>query len=408
MLIVLFLPSLIYAQYAYYYVNSAMSIIPPVNDARARAMGRTEILSAGGANAMFYNPANLGFVESSSIEAGARGLFGSVSNDEWDQDDTDNISANYPLNLKPEQFAFVFTDHKSNSDLAALAFGYNTFIDCALKYKFVQENSTGSFKRVVNRRLSGGLHTLSVAAAIRCNNYFFIGVAAHKSIMSKLKSVANFDSTPYGPTSSKKNSSEYKLSAFFMTFGTTVKPINNLTIGLYFRPQFTITAGDYKYKNESYNGDIYTRESDSESKVKIPSTFGASISHDLSSRILAVVEYQYRPYNDIEVGDGYYIFERFESGSSYRFGLEYRMKTPVRIGYFNEALPAADESSYFKKLKRLNGFTAGVGFQSRYFWTDIYVEYAFWKHLLDTSFASDHYYERESFFSLGATFKLKL
>jgi hypothetical protein len=403
---ILFMASSAFAQF--YGVNPALGFIPAVNDARARAMGRTEIMTATGPAAMFYNPANLGFAETMTADITYRGLFGTIDDkDYWETRPDENWSGKYPLDLNLTQFSFVLVHHESDSDKrAAIAFGYNNYLDWGINLDQKYENYRYDLNLGFTKQsVSGGVRTISIGGAFNINNRIAVGMSAHSSLLGKIKIFNDYShepesSDPYFVISRER---KYKLSAFFIAFGATINLPKSVRVGLIIKPGYQLTASDYKYKIVYLNGDIYSNDNDQKIKVKIPTIYGIGTLFKLTKSISVATEYQNRPYANCEYENNTNIFGDIKNGHCFRIGMEYVNRIPIRFGYFIEAIPVADEESDNNQPASLNGFTMGFGFDYGFFRTDLYAEYAFWKHKRGGAYDQDTFYGRESLVSIGTT-----
>ena len=409
-ILVLLIQTSAFAQFEY--VNLATGLTPTVNDARARAMGRTEITSTYGANSLFANPANLGFVENMEVHLSSRSLFGSINDkDYWDLRPQETMSESYPFNLKLTQLSFIYPYYDPKTkNRAALAIGFNDFLDWGFTYKGEYENQESEYTETEDRKNTGGIRNISIAGALNLNNKLAFGIGLSRTVLGKLKIVTEFDTDYYPPYSNYyiKRTREYYLETFNITLGATFKPNKKLAIGMLFKPGFHITVDKYKYITTYPDGNTYSDSYSRDTEVKIPPIYGVGVTATPLNSMLLAVEYQNRPYADCKYESGNRLFRDIKNGHSFRVGFEYQTKYPIRLGFFNEAIPITDENSGSEKPKSLTGFTAGTGIESGNVRADIYGEYAYWKYQKFEASDPPMYGEySESLISIGITLTMK-
>ncbi len=398
----LFFHSLVLAQVED--LNVMNGFIPAVNDARARAMGRTELLSSKGANALFYNSANTIFTESPSLHTSFRGNFGDINDEQYEGDTESNWerSENHPLHFKINQISFVLPYQEPDSDhRAALSIGYNSFLDWGIKNK---EKSTYLIEfenTVTEETISGGINAVSIGVAIGRNNLFGLGASFSKTMFSNIISNNKYTRN-YEPTSPYviRHTYEYELSSqFFALSGMAIMP-SDITLGLVFKPSYTVELEKVTIEREYNDGDESSSTYDDIETMKIPAMFGLSVSKRINTKNMIVFEYQNRPYEKYKDKDDDHLFGEIDNSHCFRLGIEYSMKYPVRLGFFRDALPITDDDPEEKEPSALTGITIGSGINTKYFLADIFGEYAFWSY----EYNNDPIYTwEESLISLGMT-----
>lgn len=382
-LIVFLMPVSIFAQDAFLYLDIE-GFNPTVYDARARAMGRTGIVTATGSNAIFFNPANIGMLTNNSIQGGARGWFGTVDNSDMTSDIDDfDLRTKYPLHPKITHLSFAKPYHPANSELKfAFGIGYNTYMDVGANIHMETEyRQPGNVNDItLDIKSHGGLNTISPAAAININDRYFLGMAFHKSVLEKVSVVGeyDFDPQPSGDTIIREEE-EMKGSASFIMLGGTAKFTPEFTVGLTYRSGFKYKFTDREWSWEEEDGDRGKDTDIDDMDFQLPSIFGLGVSYQVTPNVLFAAEYQNRPFSDIEI-DGQKIFG-IDDGSSYRIGVEFQYTTRVRLGYFSDAVLATDENQYGESRetpKSMKGITFGLGAVSGNTAVDFFGEFAYY------------------------------
>ncbi len=409
LLIILLFCSTIYAQFDYS-INPIVAFTPSVNDARARSLGRTELVTTFGANAIFTNPANLCLRDDNSVQIGGRLIGG------WINDDSNNLSnhnyelsESYPIYFKASQFACVLTHHNSDSGRnISLGLGVSTYLDWAMKSKserYYRDDDYTSDSKTTN---NGGIRTLSIALAAKLNDRIAIGAGLHKSLKSRYNSKDdNHNLDIRGQQSSSDREFGYYFDTFFSTISTSIQLTETVMFAFMIKPEYCYKSNHYYYKHEFYYGMEYIYHDYRTIKANIPTTYGAGLSYETDQAILAF-EYDNRPFHDCKL-DTYLnranLFDDTENGHSIRMGLEYKSKYPIRMGFFSEAIPIISDELTDNSPAYLIGFTAGTAVSFKKIIADIYAEYSFWE--TTETFYNGSTYERytrkEDFINVGIT-----
>jgi long-subunit fatty acid transport protein len=388
---------------------------PRLNDVRARAMGRTEIINATGSNAIFYNPANIGMVQNKTLQAGGRVYMGTMNDEEyWDFWPDEDWEGKYELHPKITHISFAMPYQPPNSELKfAFGIGYNTYFDFGTKasQEYTDRSGTETLTATADFKVSGGLNTISPAAALNIDDKYFVGLAFHKSVLGKIKMEADVDIDPEPAYIYLVNDvEEGKISATFVSLGATGKFMaeSQLTVGVMYRSGFELKFEDLEWSQEYSDG---TRDSDQYDPdnydFKLPAIMGLGVSYQISPEVLIAGEYQTRPFSDIEDEDGDEL-DWIDNGSCYRLGMEYQAgSVPLRLGYFSDAILEVDYDDMGQsedKPKSLSGFTGGIGIVSGNITLDFFGEYAFWGREDYGGPDNAKYEYKETLFAFGVTF----
>jgi hypothetical protein len=420
--LIVLMPVLVLAQYSSSQLPEMIS--PTSYDARARAMGRTGIMSAVGSNAMFYNPANLGLILKTTIEGGGRLSLGSISDEGADFDYGEEINidyeASYKLHPKITNLSFAMPFQPQGTDLEfVFGIGYNTHFDYGLNreeevklsFEFEEDQSVTS-----KTSEHGGFNTISPAVAVNINNQYYFGLALNKSVMGRISGKTDYDYEP-DPDEWDINEREWEAdlsSGIFYTLGGLAKLTPELSVGFMYRSGFETDIEDYEVTYKQFDGDTDKYEWNDE-EWKLPPILGLGASYLVSPSILVVGEYQTRAYSDVEV-DGEDYFD-IDNGACYRLGVEFAGQVPVRVGVFSDALLISDidENDDFEgNPKSMSGITAGFAIVSDNLTLDFFGEYASWGLEYDVEYVDDYDYVtrqfdyKEKHLSIGASFSMSL
>ena len=404
LIIILFIPAILIADY--YTINPAVGFIASVNDARARAMGRTELMSSTGPNAMFANPANLINVIYPSAQMSGREMSGTINDGDWTSVSSDFWKGSYPSNSKFSQIAFAmpFSVPRINKKAVA-AIGYETYLDWRLNFDEQFQATNSGVTELMDNTLTGGLNTISIAGVLKLNERFDLGIAFYKSYNSDLRitNVRAFDPDPGPLPIWYQRIMEYDVSAYFAVIGVNANLPGNIAAGLIVKPHFTVKL-ECKLNTLDSNLDHF------DEKFRLGDVYGLGFSKKFLNLFRIATEYQNRPYSVLYFHTDNQIIGKTKNGHCFRIGLETQTIIPIRLGYFIESLPIGEQNPEKSAPKSLSGFTAGIGLITRYFHIDTFAEFSSWSY--------DHFvygyeppavYERqESLTSFGATITVQI
>lgn len=363
---------------------------PAVNDARARGMGRTEILNTNGGNGIFVNPANLSFIDSPTVQAGGRLFFGII-----DDEPVNEIGApyqyweaKYTIHLKLTHISFAMPVKTFGAGVELVfGIGYNSYFDNGRNYKReYRETYDGfSYDVKVTGEEYGGLNTISPALAVKVNDWLSFGLAFNKSVFGETGSKYTYDysSPPLYSYVMKESEMKNTGSAYYFTFGQVMKITRKLTIGFMWRSDFKFEFREGELYQKYLDGDEWESEL-TDVDWNIPAMAGIGVNYRITPTILLAGEYQTRPLAGMqpcfhEGGQSppppsfFYV----ENGACYRLGGEFLAPVPFRVGIFHDAVKWrddwGDESPAYK-----TGVTGGVGFEMYGLHFDLFGEAAFW------------------------------
>ena len=334
---------------------SPTTFTPVVVDVRSMGMGNTQILSANGSNALFSNPAILATLSKTQIQVGARGFFGNISNEEWDNADNGiTREAGYSLHPKITHISFSMPYNLPDSDLKfAFAGGYYNYFDWSGNsfYNSTSEN----FKYEETISANGGISMIALGAAMNFAQNFNVAISFNTSIFADLS--AEIEVQSEGEKSTSKVSNTYEGSSFFV-LSAFATPTPKLSLGFFLRPGYDIKVD--KFKSTDNDGNVITNTPNG--KYSIPTFYGLGIGYAFTSNFKVNAEYQNRPYADIEY-NGRDASANIDNGSSLRAGAEMKVGImPIRFGIFLDDIFTTKEEKDTAPASLL-GFTGGVGFK---------------------------------------------
>jgi hypothetical protein len=315
--------------------------VPTTVDARSAAMGRTAIVSAAGSNAIFSNPALIAILDGKQFQAGGRLLFGSIG-------DGSSDDPQYAPHPKFNHLAFSMHYQILDSKIKTyFGIGYQTYYDWGFKVTI----------KDIDAELdeSGGLNTISPAAAVNIQDKYFLGFSFHKSIFGKLSETVKDD---FGD---RKH--EVETAASFIILGGAVKLSPQVMLGAIYRSAF---GWEWRPEIEELNLKV-------EGDLNYPAIFGVGITYMPSSALTLAGEIQTRPFSGYNIlGVDVY---KVGNGFNLRLGVELQGKIPLRFGFFRDAKLAHEKNS--DGPISMYGFTGGLGINVNRIAMDGAMEYAF-------------------------------
>lgn len=349
---------------------------PSINDARARALGHTEILNNTGPSSLAVNPANLAYIDKLTMEVSGKASWGLA-----------NGGGNSEYGFYPRLSSFAIARPFSlNQGKLKFTAGliYNAYFD--LGYKFTNENasSISGYNIKIKSKTDGGLNMLGIGIAGTIFDKLHFGIGIHRSLFSSIKTHTDYVYTP--PISSEYeqawNESSTKTQCYFLTFGQIWELNEKISIGLMYRSDMRYKYRDGKYEVVYSDGDsyeaIYT-----DMDWNIPSYVGAALNYKYSPQTLLSLEYQNRPFAGIQsfYYDNYWYtddlsnsFYKQFSGACYRLGFEISNPVTFRFGLFGDNVIAIVSNSDYPGW--IIGGDFGIGYTEGNFTYDLYTEYS--------------------------------
>jgi len=365
-------------------------------DARAAALGHNGILAAAGPGALFTNPALLANLSEPMGSASGRIKMGSIEDDDEYYKSYDNKFTMHP---KITQVAGAFPI-KLQSESATMVggVGYQTCFDQGFKQKVDWETVNGDKgSREVTSK--GGYATLTPGAAIRFNDKYNLGLAINiKSPVLGSGSAEGEYKYPGHPDDNHSWKVDDEFTGSYILFGGTAEITTDFTVGLAYRGALTLKIKE-EYKEPGQQTDKY------DISFKMPSFMGLAGSYRFGQAITAFGEYQTRPFSDLEIEiDGDEEDVQIDNGSAVKLGVEFGAGTPIRLGYYREAIPATDysEDDGDETPKAINGFTGGIGFKMGTANMDLYFDYGSWS--FEDEYNGETTETKETIYKFGVTF----
>jgi hypothetical protein len=344
---------------------------PSVNDARARAMGYTEILNNNGPSSAAVNPANLVYVDKLSAE-----VSGKLS---WGNGREFGNDYHYKPYLKLSTIAvarpFSFKGTKFTAGLI-----YNSYFDYGTKAStdsYYNDIETG-----VETQCSGGLNTLGVAVAGTIFNKLHLGIGLHRSFLSSAKLKTDYSYSAYpGDYVDDYYEDTAKTQSYFVTIGQVFELSDKWTFGLMYRSDMRLKYRDEKVKTKLTNGDSYDDDTYNQD-WNIPSYVGIAINYRPNPEFVVSAEYQNRPFSGVRVigldfitNLDYTGYKMQFSGACYRLGMEIDKTVDFRFGIFADNIYNAYYSNTDYPGLNIGG-TFGVGCNWKNYTCDFYAEYS--------------------------------
>jgi len=392
------------------YITPANAYSPAVYDARARALGRTEILNNNGPASAGGNPALMAYITRPAIQLSGRMMYGFIDHD---SEYYSNYDASAPLHLKFTNIAAVYPVSWNSSFLPPLNFtagiAYNTYFDYGMNYN---TEYTDIYEQYTTKSVSethGGVHTISPAIAFNVGEKIHFGLAFHKTLFSvtDYKIDYDYEGLPEGYIGYDYREYEQDISAHFVAFGQVVDLTPRLQIGWIYRSEFRMKFID---------GDSYTRYSNGaeneyeiiDSDIYIPAYTGIGVNYRLKPELLLSMEYQTRPFGGINYFNELYNLDSFwdkqYSGSCWRAGAELDKVIKWRMGLFADKIFAYDAEDNLPQWQ----YGAAIGGGLKYLGAeiDVFGEVSTWQ----ADYNYDYYDDvdniyKETFFLGGASLK---
>lgn len=352
--------NLVDAQYSEFY-------LPNTVDTRSSALGRTDIMSPNGSNAIFSNPALLGMISNKQLQLGGNAKVVTRFS-EYTDEVYDDYKIKYPIAPQFNHISFAMPYNLSRDDIKlAFGAGYYSALDNTYKTQYQYENKTNGNKYARQISYTGGLKLISVSGAINYHNKYFAGLSLNKSLLSSFGKIDNEENSDYEITREETT----KISATSLCFGAYAKITPQFSVGINYRAKFQLNQDDTEWEEDSNGtnkeGEYYNEDFD------IPSIYGIGVEYKLSSGMTLTGEYHSRPFSDYKEGSTQ-TFGNIDDGESYRLGVEFSQSKPIyRLGLFYESMPFSEYND--DKPISMPGFTAGARFDFNNICLDGYLEF---------------------------------
>lgn len=328
-------------------------------DARAKAMGNTEILGISGSNALFGNPANMFENDRTQLSVGG-GVYGGTEKSRYYESEYIEFESEYPsvyrLNSISGQFPFVIDDPYCVITVG-LAYHVEKQIIQNYEYSALFEDSFDNLTEVdYESQHTGGMRYISTGGAVNLANGLGFGFAYHQSISSYFENDRTKISKEYRDgvlqhTYVNGHDVEMDFESSYYSAGATYK--NQLwKVGILVK-----TAHKIYHKNIIHHYSLNI-EVDEFTYLE-PAQYGVSVGYNFGNNLILIYEVQSRLYSRIEL-DGKRIDA--ENELSHRFGAEYKSGNHLflRCGVFSDYRPKT-LYVYNPQYEETICWTAGLG-----------------------------------------------
>lgn len=329
-------------------------------------MGGVATATNKGIDALSGNPAGLSLINNSQVLLSGRSIITgqySLDADYYEGDYIKDYSSGVGVDPKILNLGLSVPISIENFDHALVgAIGYRSFYDASFRYNSLKEYTEGKSEKDLN--LGGIINTLSFGIATTISNNYSFGVSLNIPILSGF--TANEIRKPSTGTKSEDQIKYDIAGGTFIQIGAIANITPELSIGASY-----ILAHDYKLKKgkEKTENETYDLE---DVKFEMPGMYSLGIAYRVKPELLVSVELQNRSWEDVQVENK--DLKYVESGSSYRFGIEYGTYVLYRLGFESERLPLIDRG---KEPVNINKLTGGIGFKMNYMLFDIGTGYEF-------------------------------
>jgi len=334
-----------------------------LGDARSIALGNNGILGVVGSNGLFLNPAQLANIKEVSYQISGRIHTGSIDNeligDEYQVDyaysphfKISNISLAKPFAIDA-QYTLVG------------AIGYRTVFDAGYKLKW-DFSIPDDFEGSTNWESKGGYSVLASGIGLHFDNGLNVGLSYHIPFLSETE-VDTDSEIDFEDEFSRHRTSE--ITGSYLLFGVSRKLTDKITTGIIYRSSIEIIE---KYKEN--NSDDFSQRG--KKRLDMPSVIGLAGAYKINEKSTVFGEYQSRNFTKWEL-DGEK--SNIDDDPAFKFGLEYLMQYPVRIGYYSDHLPDTNLDETDDAPISINGLTLGMGdIKALDLKTDIYLDFNWW------------------------------
>ncbi len=346
-----------------------------ISDTRSLALGKTSNLNSNQAFSLFDNPALLSHTDRMQCginvkfenEAIKRVIHSSSYN---------NIEGNYNYSnrdfknqLSVNSFSVVIPMFKTGGKhQLGLGIGYRELYD----YNFELEPKAGYFKD--SEFYKGGLDVLTLGLGLKVTENVSWGLNINRG-KSKNKSEQLLFPEENSYLFSDANYNE-EISTMFFSFGVKYTPSSKIEIGL-----AATMPHDINYSANIYHMGITLEKLKEEYSINLPLEYSLAVNYYTFPDFLVAFEYRNKNIKalkadcskpDLPESIPLYKFKSnsVKDGHDFRFGIEYKLRFPIRAGVFYTAVPLIDVfyNSYSNSLesdmkpKYLEGFTLGTEF----------------------------------------------
>jgi len=348
---------------------------PQTGGTRAFSMGGVYTATNQGIDALSGNPGGLALLDSAQFLVGGRVLLmgkGGLDDYYKDRYDFKDFSHKYGINPKLMNVGIAFPITLSGfSHKLVGAVGYRSFYDLSEKVIIEFEDQSGT-KSEETEKTRGLINVLSFGVGTTISEKYSFGLSFNLPLIKGYKFESEGERKSTGGTSKDEEEREYDVSGgSFIQLGGIVQVTPDLSIGASYTMshKFELEDGKYTYKED---GDVTSEGALPDNKYEIPAMYSIGFSYRVAPDFLISAELQNRPFDDVEVNGNELNY--LESGSSYRFGIEYGSDVLLRAGLIMERLPMIDVDKDWVNFKGVSG---GIGHKSNNIMLDVGGAYIF-------------------------------
>jgi len=330
-------------------------------DARAKAMGNTEILGVVGANALFANPANM--FESDQIQFSiGGGIYSGDENSSLYKKNYERYTSDYPAVYRFNSLSAVLPIliEKQNF-ITTIGIAYHVEKNMNQKYEYSYRypvwEDVHNYEDFESRH-TGGLKFLSPGFSVSMANGISLGMSYHRTVSSNFKNARSTKNITYFQETfpdiySNDSDAEINFESSYFTIGMVYNK-NPIAFGMMIKTAHEIEYKDIIHRRngvEIWNPDNLT--------YKEPVQYGFSLGYNIPDKIFLIYELQTRKFSEVEV-DGYK--EDVEDEYTHKLGAEYHVLNllALRAGAFIDYIPSYS-GTFSSNTEEVICWTTGIG-----------------------------------------------
>ena len=349
---------------------------PQTGGTRAFSMGGVYTATNRGIDALSGNPGGLALLENAQFLVGGRVLLmgkADLEEDYYkDYYDLKDYSSKFGINPKLLNVGIAFPITLSGfSHKLVGAVGYRSFYDLSEnEIREFEDQSDNKYEETENER--GLINVLSFGVGTTISEKYSFGLSFNLPLIKGYKYESEQEIKYTGGTTKYEEEAEYDVSGgSFIQLGGIVQVTPELSIGASYTMSHKFELEDGKYTDKE-DGDVVDEGDLYDIKYESPAMYSIGFSYRVAPDFLISAELQNRPWEDVEVNGKE--LSNLESGSSYRFGIEYGSDVLLRAGLIMERAPIIDLD---KDGVNFKGVTGGIGYKSNNIMLDVGGLYVF-------------------------------
>ncbi|MBD3321429.1 MAG: hypothetical protein GF350_10085 [Chitinivibrionales bacterium] len=288
----------------------ANRLIPVTVDIRSLGMGKVAAALERG-NSVFVNPAVAASLDKTMVSTGVRVHAGLVS-DGYSEAAADSYTAMYKPHFKLTHLGGVVPFKLAEFPISIGAgAGYHTLYDFGENYYFSSEDGGAETEKTL--KVHGGMNLISPSLSLGFFNKVFAGITVNLSVLGEIYAEED-------DGEDVTDSEKFTGSCTYAIIGVLARPIERLSVGLSYWPQY-----EWKFGGGDY--------------ITIPRMVALGLSWRITDQAVAGIEAQTRLYKELTTR----VEGEMGSGAAVRAGGEYDFGTvAVRLGGFGETVPIGD------------------------------------------------------------------